>query len=245
MPATVLDIPTGLLALALAAVVFGAMVQSTLGIGLGMLAGPLLALADRGFIPGAILIVILPMTIAIAARERHGVDYRGVGLALIGRVPGVMLGAWAIAIATDRVLAVLVGTTVLGSVALSLTRVRLSPTPGTLVSAGFASGFMGTSTGVGGPPMAMAYQHADPAVMRSTVSAFFLIGALMSIIGLAATGALGMRQVHLGLLLVPAVALGYALAQTFARRLRAEVIRPAVLGICALSAVALLVEEFT
>jgi len=243
--ATIMGIPAGLLAVAMVAVVLGSMVQSTLGIGLGMLAGPLLALADRAFIPGAILVVILPMTFAIAARERAGIDYRGVGLALIGRLPGVILGAWAIAIATERFLAILVAGTVLTSVALSLTKIRFTTTPATLMTAGLASGFMGTSTGVGGPPMAMTYQHADPSVMRSTVSAFFLIGALMSIVGLSLSGALGVRQLQLGLLLLPAVALGYGLAQLFAKRLAPEVIRPAVLAVCALSSVALLIEEFT
>jgi len=245
LPATILEVPTGLLMIAMVAVVFGAMVQSTLGIGLGMLAGPLLTLADRAFVPGAILIVILPMTFAIAARERSGIDYRGVGLALIGRLPGVILGAWAIAIASERFLVVLVGSTVLASVALSLTRIRFTTAPGTLFTAGLVSGFMGTSTGVGGPPMAMTYQHANPAVMRSTVSAFFLIGALMSIGGLAVSGAIGTRQIQLGALLLPGVALGFGLAQLFAKKLRAEAIRPAVLSVCALSSIALLIEEFT
>lgn len=245
LPATILEVPTGLLMIAMAAVVFGSMVQSTLGIGLGMLAGPLLTLADRAFVPGAILIVILPMTFAIAARERSGIDYRGVGLALIGRLPGVILGAWAIAIASERFLVVLVGSTVLASVALSMTRVRFTTAPRTLFTAGLVSGFMGTSTGVGGPPMAMTYQHADPAVMRSTVSAFFLIGACMSIIGLAVSGAIGTRQVQLGALLLPAVAIGFGLAQVFAKRIRPESIRPAVLTVCALSSIALLIEEFT
>jgi uncharacterized protein len=244
LPATVLDVPTGLLAIAMAAVVLGSMVQSTLGIGLGMLAGPLLTLADRAFVPGAILIVILPMTFAIAARERSGIDYRGVGIALIGRLPGVMLGAWAIAIASERFLVVLVGSTVLVSVALSMTRIRFTTAPGTLFTAGLVSGFMGTSTGVGGPPMAMTYQHADPAVMRSTVSTFFLFGAAMSIIGLTVSGAIGTRQLQLGALLLPAVALGFGLAQIFARKIHPQAIRPAVLIVCSISSVALLIDEF-
>ncbi len=244
LPATVLDVPTGLLAIAMIAVVLGAMVQSSLGIGLGMLAGPLLTLADRAFVPGAILFVILPMTFAIAARERSGIDYRGVGVALLGRLPGVILGAWAISIASERFLVVLVGSTVLLSVALSMTRIRFTPAPRALFAAGLISGFMGTSTGVGGPPMAMTYQHADPAVMRSTVSAFFLFGAAMSITGLGLSGAIGTRQIQLGALLLPAVAVGFGLAQIFARKLQPQTIRPAVLIVCSISSIALLFDEF-
>jgi uncharacterized membrane protein YfcA len=67
----------------------------------------------------------------------------------------------------------------------------------------------------------------------------------MSIIGLAVSGAIGTRQVQLGALLLPAVAIGFDLAQVFAKRIRPESIRPAVLTVCALSSIALLIEEFT
>jgi hypothetical protein len=52
------------------------------------------------------------------------------------------------------------GLGVLLAVGLSMVTARLRPTPGTLVSAGFASGFMGWRASIGGPPMALVYQRA-------------------------------------------------------------------------------------
>jgi len=43
----------------------------------------------------------------------------------------------------------------------SVRSVRFTTTPRALATAGLASGFTGTTTGVGGPPMAFVYRHAE------------------------------------------------------------------------------------
>jgi uncharacterized protein len=222
----------------------GAAVQGTLGIGLGMIASPMLALADPAFIPGAIVIAVIPLSVSVAFRERAAIDRRGAALALAGRVPGVVAGSVAVALMGASALALLVAVSVLGAVIASLASIRFATTPGRLFSAGLASGFTGTATGVGGPPMALTYQHHDATTMRATLSTFFTAGAVMSIVGLAASGALGARQWQLAALLLPGVMLGYAASRVFATRLRDERTRGIVLALCATSAIALLIEEF-
>ncbi len=240
----ILDIPW---ALALACVLMafvGAVVQGTLGIGLGMVASPMLALTDRDFIPGAVLVAVLPLTIGVAIGERASVDRRGVGLATAGRLPGVVIGAVAVAWTGPRFLATLVGVSVLLAVVASVANVRFMPTDRAVFTAGFASGFTGTTTGVGGPPIALTYQHGDPTVMRSTISAFFTIGSIMSIAALWIAGSMTSRQWELAALLVPGVIAGFVVSVRFARVLRDERARLGVLALCAASSIALLVEEY-
>lgn len=67
-------------------------------------------------------------------------------------------------------------------------------TPATLLGAGFASGFMGTLTAVGGPPMALVYQNSDGPTVRSTLNTYFAAGALVSIGVLGAVGQFGTRE---------------------------------------------------
>jgi uncharacterized protein len=224
----------------------GAAVQGTLGIGMGMIASPLLVLADRDFIPGAVIIAVIPLGVTVALRDRHAIDVRGAGLALLGRLPGVVVGALTVAAMGPRVLAALVGGSVLAAVAASLLASRLARaipmTPASLVVAGVASGFTGTTTGVGGPPMALTYQHADPATMRSTLSAFFTVGSIMSLVALTMSGELGTRQWQLAALLLPGVAIGLVVARELSNRLDRDRVRPFVLALCTASAVALLLE---
>ena len=158
----------------------GAAVQASIGIGLGMIASPMLLLADPGFVPAAIMLAVLPLTFTIAWVDRQHVAPRDVGFAVIGRIPGTSAGALVVASLSDGVLAVLVAGSVLLAVVASLTGRLFRPTDRALVVAGMASGFAGTTTGVGGPPMALTYQNSDPATMRATISAFFAIGSVMS-----------------------------------------------------------------
>ncbi|HYN34056.1 MAG TPA: sulfite exporter TauE/SafE family protein [Ilumatobacteraceae bacterium] len=232
-------------ALACVFVVFiGATVQASIGIGVGLIASPVLAMADPDFIPVAILLCILPLTFTVAWLDRRHIQRRQVGFALLGRVPGVVAGALIVAALSDRMLAVMVAVSVFIAVAASLTGRRFHPTDRSLMVAGLASGFAATTTGVGGPPMALTYQHSDPATMRSTISAFFLFGALMSVAALALAGEVGVRQWQLTALLMPPIALGVIAARLLQHRLDPSVVRPAVLVMCSVAALALLVETF-
>ena len=226
------------------AVYVGSTVQSSIGIGVGMIASPVLAFADSDFIPATIVISVLPLTFAVAWIDRSHIESRGVGFALIGRFPGVIAGAVIVAALSDRVVAAMVAVSVLFAVFVSMTSKRFRPTDGSLVVAGLASGFSGTTTGVGGPPMALTYQHSDPATMRSTISAFFCVGSLMSIGALALAGEIGKRQWQLSAMLLPGVILGVVTSRLIQHRLDPAVIRPAVLVICTIASVALLIESF-
>ena len=222
----------------------GAVVQASIGIGLGMIAAPMLAFADPDFIPAAIMLAVLPLTFTIAWIDRQHIVKRDVGFALIGRVPGVIAGALVVAALSDRVLAVMVAASVLLAVVASITGRLFRPTDRALVVAGLTSGFAGTTTGIGGPPMALTYQNSDPATMRATISAFFSIGSLMSIGALALAGEIGVRQFRLTALILPGVGLGVVTARRVKHLLRPEVIQPGVLVICTIAAFALLIETF-
>ena len=234
------------MAIACVVVVYiGAVVQASIGIGLGMIASPVLLLADSDFIPAALILAVLPLTFTIAWIDRSHIEPREVGFAVVGRIPGTIGGALVVASLSDRVLAVLVAASVLLAVVASITGRLFQPTDRSLVVAGMASGFAATTTGVGGPPMALTYQNSDPATMRATISAFFSIGTLMSLGALWLAGEVGVRQLQLALLILPGVVLGIITARRVKHLLRSEVVRPAVLAICTTTAIALLVKTFT
>jgi len=238
----VLGLSLGAAAACLLAVYVGATVQASIGIGVGMIASPVLAFVDPDFIPAAILICILPMTFTVAWVDRAHVERRSVGIALLGRVPGIVIGAYVAASLSDTVLAVLVALSVLFAVVVSLTAKRFRADDRSLMLAGMASGFTGTTTGVGGPPMALTYQHSDAATMRSTMAAYFSVGSLLSIAALAVAGEIGPRQWQLAAMLLPAVGLGVLTSRRYQDRLEPSTIRPAVLVICTIASVALLLE---
>ena len=220
----------------------GATVQASIGIGLGMIASPVLAMADPAFIPVAIILVVVPLTVTIAWIDRTHIEKRQVGFALLGRLPGVIAGALVVAALSDQVLAVMIAVSVLIAVVASMTGRLFRPTDRALMVAGMASGFAATTTGVGGPPMALTYQNSDPATMRSTISAVFSFGAVMSLAALAMAGEIGVRQWQLSALLLPGVILGIITARLVKDYLNPAIVRPAVLVMCTIAALALVVE---
>ena len=240
-----LGLSVGMAVACVAIVYVGSTVQASIGIGLGMIASPMLLLADPDFIPVAIMLAVLPLTFTIAWVDRQHIAPRDVGFALAGRIPGTIAGALVVASLSDRFLAVLVAGSVLLAVVASITGRLFRPTDRALVVAGLASGFAGTTTGVGGPPMALTYQNSDPATMRATISAFFAIGSVMSITALWLAGEIGVRQLQLTAMILPGVVLGVVTARVVKEHLRPEVVRPAVLAICTTAAIALLAETFT
>jgi uncharacterized protein len=221
----------------------GAAVQASVGLGFGLLAAPILAIVDTDFVPGAVLVAIIPLTLSVSIGSFADIDHRGAGLAVLGRVPGVVLGTVVVATASDRSIAIGLAIAVLIAVAMSVWLPSVAVTPRRTVAAGTLSGFMGTTTGVGGPPMALLFQRLDPATVRATLSAYFFAGTLMSIFALTVAGELGVRQWRLALLLLPGVIVGVVASRRLRPYLSGRWFRPSLLALCAASATVLLVEQ--
>ena len=220
-----------------------ACVQGAAGFGMALLAAPLLTLVDRSFAPAPLVLAVLPLSVLVAQRDWAHLDRKGLAWAIGGRLPGVVLGGVAAALLSQHTLALVLGLGVLVAVSLSMVTARLRPTPGTLVSAGFASGFMGTTTSIGGPPMALVYQRSDGPAFRSTLALYFAAGAVMSLAALAFAGRVGAHELRLGLLLWPGVVLGFLLSKPLTRYLDDGRTRAMVLAISAAAALLLIAEE--
>lgn len=222
------------------AVLVGAAVQGSVGLGLGLLAAPVFALVDPALVPGTILLLASVLPVLTSLRELTGVDWKGLAYALSGRVPGVALGAWVVATQPPTTTAVIVAVVVLGAVGLSLTTWRATPTPPALLLAGVVSGVSGTATSVGGPPVALLYQSSSGATVRSTMGLYFLIGNTASIAALGVAGELALQDAGRALVLLPFVLGGFLLSGPLRKRVDGPRLRTAVLVLSAASATALL-----
>lgn len=225
-----------------AAVVLGAAVQGSVGLGLGLLAAPVFALMDPTLVPGTILLTTSVLPMLTSLRERHAVDWRGLGFALVGRAPGTAVGVWIVATQPASTTAVVVAVVVLGAVALSVTAWEARPTPRALVAAGVISGVGGTATSIGGPPVALLYQRSDGPTLRATMGMYFLVGNVTSVLALAVAGEVAMRDVTRAAMLLPFLLVGLVLSGPLRRHVDGSRLRVAVLGVSAGSAVLLLVR---
>lgn len=237
------EMGTVALVVVLLAIVLGAFVQSTVGIGLGLVAAPVVRLAAPQLMPGGMLMVVVLLPIVTLARERDEIDWGGLGWAFPARVVGTVVGVWVVASVDDRQLGIAVGSMVLVAVLLTARTVVIPVNRGTLSGAGFVSGVTGTASSIGGPPLALLLQRRSPRQIRTTLAVYFLLGSLLSLVGLAWAGELTVDEAWFALAAVPALVLGFAVSGPLRRRLPAHVVRPLVLLVSGASAVALVVRS--
>lgn len=222
-------------------VTLGSTIQGTIGFGLGLFAAPLLLLIDPQYVPGPLLLASAVLTLLLTRREWAGVRGRDLGWSLGARVVGTVIAVGLLKVLSGEQLDRLFGAVILTGVAITASGIRLRPMPGTLVAAGTLSGIMGTTTSVGGPPMALLYQNESGPAIRGTLSAYFVVGVLMSVLALIYAGRFGMLELHYSLLMVPGVLLGFAVSKRTSKALDGKWLRPAVLAVSAAAAVAVLV----
>ncbi len=236
------DLALPVLLVAGLACLIGAAVQGAVGLGLGLVAAPVMALLDPTLVPGTILLATSVLPVLTSLRELEGVDWRGLAYALPARVVGTAAGAWVVITQPASTTALVVAVVVLGAVALSVTTWEARPTPPALVSAGLVSGVAGTATSVGGPPVALLYQRSEGRVLRSTMGVYFLVGNLVSVATLSVAGEIGLRECGRALVLIPPIVAGFLLSGPLRKRVEGPRLRRAVLLLSAGSAVVLLVR---
>ncbi len=239
-----------LYSLSLAEIVFvtaltfvGATLQGSIGFGMGLFAAPILILLDPRFVPAPILFCTMVLTLLMTYRERHAIDVRGIKWAMLGRVAGTVAAGAILAFVAADTLVLLFGFFILAAVAMSVSGLRIAPTGRALVTAGVLSGLLGTVAAVGGPPLALLYQDAPGARIRSTISGFFLIGTTLSLAMLWLVGRFGGGEFRLALLMLPGMLAGLALSQRTARYVDRGYTRPAVLTVVALTGLAIVVRQ--
>jgi len=220
----------GEFAVAFVALLLGAVIQGSIGFGVNLVAVPIVALVAPEALPATLILVAFPLAVAMAFRERDAVHISGVVWTSIGRLPGSILGAWIVVAISANSLSVVIGASVVAAAALSLITRPIPVTPATATVAGFAGGVTGTAAAIGGPPMALLYQHHEGPTLRATMAGTFAISTVMSVVVLAIAGQVHGWQIWLSIALLPAVAIGLVASYYLRSHLDARWLRPVVLG---------------
>jgi uncharacterized membrane protein YfcA len=220
----------------------GAVVQGSIGFGLNLLAAPILVLIDPHYAPVPVIVVSLVLNSLLIRRNRHPHAWRGMRWPMVGALPTMVAGAAAVALISTHDLSIAFALLLLAAVAVSASGRHPAHTTRNLLVAGAASGFMGTTTGVGGPPMGLLYQHHPGPQLRASLLRFFLYTSVVSLVLLAAFGQVHAEDLGLSARLLPGALAGYLAAPHLVRLVDRGYVRHAVLAISTASAVVVLVK---
>jgi len=236
----VADLSVAELVLVVAGALTGGLIQGAIGFGMNLVMVPLLALVAPDALPVAAVVIGLPLTLTVLRRERGTVDRPGLVWLVSGYLPGTLVGVLLVSAMTTRALQLAAGTLVLGFVAASARAPVIRLSSRTQLAAGAVSGMTATSVGIGGPPIALLYQHHRGSVVRPTLAASFLVGTGLSLASLWLAGETRWSQLSVGLVLGPIVLVGGLLGRVFHDVLERGWLRHAVLVFSGVSALVVL-----
>ncbi|MCE9679254.1 sulfite exporter TauE/SafE family protein [Shewanella sp. AS1] len=217
----------------------GALVQSLIGFGMAVVSTPLLYLIEPALVPAPVIIMGFSTALLTLFREGRGLEFSPLQYALLGRIPGGILGAILLLVAPQPLLGLAIAAIVALAVTLSIFRFSLPINRRTLFGAGIISGIFGNIAAIGGPPMAILLAGKDPKLFRAALSAFFIFSSLIALIILGFAGLITKWHFTISLIFLPAVFLGYLLANRLVGHIDKQRVRSVTLLLCGLSALLL------
>lgn len=213
----------------------GACLQGVIGYGIGTFSAPLIFLISPLFLPGPMIINAVLINLLMLVRNRASLSFRPVRYAIGGNVVGTVLAGLTLLVLSARGFDLAFGGLILLAVGLSVVGIKPALNARNSFIAGGASGYMGTITAVGGPPMGLIYQQESGPRVRANLAAFFLFASLASILVLLPTGFLGKQELKLVAVSFPGVLVGFWLSGFLVKRLPFAAMRPLILTIAALA----------
>ncbi len=225
-------------------VAVAATLQGSVGFGFALLTAPILALINPRLVPGPVLVGVLALALLMLHRERRSIDVSGLPWALVGLVPGMVLGATMLAVIPEREVTLVFGLLVLFAVFLSAVGLHPHPSSWALFGAGTLSGFMGVASSISGPPMALVYQDTSGTRLRGTLSGFFVASTIVLLVALGVIGRFGSEELRSALALLPGVLIGFAISGRAVPLLDRGYTRPLVLTLSGVSALVVILRQF-
>ncbi|WP_288866126.1 sulfite exporter TauE/SafE family protein [uncultured Corynebacterium sp.] len=232
------------------AVAVGAAMQRISGMGVGLIAAPVLSLL-LGPVDGVLLVNLLAVINAATNTwgMRADVDWQKFAPIALAMVLGVVPGAWVVASAPTDVLLILVGALLLLALSIVTLGKRYVPqVEGALPAAvsGAIGGFMNTLAGVAGPAITVYAEAArwPQKVYAATLQPIFLVGGSLSFTVKVLSGAADITAIEPALWAATLTALvaGIAAGTKLAPRVPSTIAHRIALGLAFLGGATALVR---
>ncbi|MDO5507789.1 MAG: sulfite exporter TauE/SafE family protein [Corynebacterium casei] len=221
----------------------GSTVQGVIGFGLGTISTPIMALIKPELVPVVVLCLAFVIACTTLHRSWSETDWKMVWYSNIARLPGTVLAVWALAILSTNSLQLFIGCAVIFTMVLSSLGWTPKVNAPNTIFAGLLSGFLGTSTSIGGPPMALLMKSFNPTKARGTLSATFVFGSVVSMLTLGIGDQITTYQLKFAVIYLPLAILGLFAASYFNRFVDRKLLNRIVITVSIGASIVLIVQS--
>lgn len=218
-------------------VLIGSLLQGLIGYGIGMFCAPLLFLINPNLVPAPLIILSTFITFFMVMRDKDHLQFKQVSWAIMGGFLGIVLAGIALKVTSKDQFELAFGVLILLAVIISVLGFSPKVNRKSNILAGVSSGFMGTITGVGGPPMALLYQHGEIKNIKANLTAFFLFVNIIAIITLVIIGQITPQTLLTVALCSPGMIIGLYISTKAGHIVNAHTIRHWILVLCTITSV--------
>ncbi len=221
----------------------GCTIQTAMGFGMAIIAAPIMVIVAPQWVPYVLAIMALVLSIGNALQQRQHIDWSAIYAPMLTRIPGTLVGTWLLLIMPVAWLQIAVALMVFMTIVVSLWVKPFQPSRKNLGIAGFVSGITGTTTSIGGPPMALVMQHSGGGHTRANLAVYFIFSCVISLVSYIAVGLFTVELFWQSTSFLPFAVVGY-LAGKKLQALVDNRFRPILLGLCAVSASVAFINAF-
>lgn len=225
------------------ALLAGCTIQTAVGFGMALIAAPIIVMINPLWVPYVLTVTALALSLGNTWNQRHDIQWEQLVPPMISRIPGTVIGTWVLALIAVQWLQVIVAVMVLLTIFVTMRMKPFASTPFNMGVAGFVSGITGTTTGIGGPPMALVMQHSEGKHARANLSVYFVFSCVVSLIGYMWAGLMSPDQWVVSITMIPVAISGFYLGKVL-RPWVDNRFRPVLLFTCGVSATVALVNVF-
>lgn len=204
---------------------------------MAVIAAPIIVLINPSWVPIVLTFVALVLSIMNTWDQRSSLELRELIVPFITRIPGTLVGVWLLLQLSIFWLQICVSVCVLLAVLISYYGKQFDYTPSRLGVAAFVSGIMGTTTSIGGPPMALVMQHGKAATVRANLSIYFAYSCALSLLTYWASGLMTSSLVYSSLSFIPVCIVGFVFGKKARSYVDAGRFRPLLLILCGLAGI--------
>lgn len=221
----------------------GATVHASVGLGIGLVAGPALLAVDTGFLPGPVILATLLLTARHLIVDGRHADRGTVTRAYIGVPFGLALGLAVVAIADESTMRIVIGSAIVLAAALLLLGVHVTRTSRTDVVGGGAFSLSLIAAGIPGPAAAVAFNDLPAGPYRGTMGFLGIPVSIISVALLALAGEFGAHELELTAWMMPGILVGLFAGRHVRPYLDRAWFRPALLWLALAGGVAVVARQ--